>query len=325
MIPELRYEVRTAFCKRLKVPEKQSCKEWADLVKAAAQKLAGEQHSLALIVMARRCVALNEAGLAAEIFQMSIKNQDLNAKPYLNLAVLEYAKEIEDWKLAEACIQRVLSDPESPRVASLWREASKIAYHGNKFHDWIEDLEKAYELEFAALPKTVNLDQFRKDYDVLFTQLEQRCDQLADGSRNEKDSFSRTIQRAAQRWRKIDPDNTAACHRTAKMLGKLGQATAAWNYWTTPLAASPDQSATWTTFAVAMDGDHRFTVADNAWSTAFECEPTNPEILLHHARFLQKSKQNDRARQLLTRVTTGQWQPRFENAKSEANALLSGQ
>ena len=324
-VPALRSEIRAAFAKQFKTPEGQSCGAWADLVKEAAQTLSTRNQPLALIVIARQCVALSEAALAAEIFQMGIKDQNLAVKPQLNLAALQYAKEASDWGLAEACVQRVLSDANSQSDSSLWRDAANIARQRLKFRESIEFLEKAYELEFAALPKTVNLETFRQEYQSLFEQLEQRSEQLAEASREDQEAFSRIVQRAAARWREIDSDDTSACHRTARILTKLGQATAAWNYWTTPLSEAPDLSSVWTTFATAMDAEHRFNIADKAWSTAFACEPTNPEILLQHSQFLRNTKQEARAQTMLTSITSGNWQPRFDGTKAKAQTLLTGQ
>ena len=247
-----------------------------------------------------------------------------HCQPRLNLAALDYAKEAGDWEQAEACVRRALADEKLQKVPKFWRDAADIARRLHKFNDWIEFLDRAYELEFAALPKTVNLEAFRKDYDSLFGQLDQRTEQLAEAKPSEKMSFARMVQRAAARWRDIDVDDTAACHRTATILTKLGLATAAWNYWTTPLAEAPDRSTVWQTFAAAMHSQQRLVVADRAWSTAFVCEPTNPEILLQHAQFLRSTRQEHRARELLTKITTSTWQPRFENVKQQAQALLAG-
>jgi len=275
--------------------------------------------------MARSCVALSEPTLAAAIFQLAIKDQDLSAQPRLNLAALGYAKEAGNWERAEACVRRALADEKLQNISKLWRDAADIAHRLHKFHDWIEFLDHAYELEFAALPKTMNLEAFRQDYENLFGQFDQRTEQLADanGKHSEKIAFARLVQRAAARWRDIDDDDTAACHRTAAILTKLGLATAAWNYWTTPLAETPDRSTVWQTFAAAMHSQQRIDVADRAWSTAFACEPTNPEILLQHAQFLRSTRQEHKARELLTKITTGTWQPRFENTKQQAQELLT--
>lgn len=323
MAPELTSTTRDAFVKHFKTANGQSCGPWSELVREAAEKLVEKDRPFGLIELARRCVALTEPVLAAEIFKLAIKDQDLAAKRELNLAALEYAKEAGNWEQAEACVKRALTDAELNQVAALWRDGAKTAQQLQKFNDWMQRLERAYEIEFAALPKTVNLETFRQDYEALFGQLEQRAEQLADAPQAEKVAFARMIQRAATRWREIDTDDTSPCHRTARMLTKLGLAAAAWNYWTTPLAATPDQSGVWVAFANAMNGEHRFLVADRAWTTAFECEATNPEILLQHAQFLRSANQELRARELLTKITTSNWQPRFDNTKAQAQTMLS--
>lgn len=322
-VPNLRSEVRTAFVKQSKTPDGQSCTQWVEVVREAVQQLSTMDRPMSLVSIARRCVALGEPAFAAEIVQKAIKDQDLKAKQKLNLAVLEYSKDASDWSLAEACVKLALSDALLQQKSGLWRDAARVGHRQQKFSEWIENLEKAYEIEFAALPKTVNLEKFRQDYDALFGQLEERTEQLVDANRADKESFARVVQRAAMRWREIDTDDTIACHRAARMLSKLGFATAAWNYWTTPLAEKPDLSTAWTSLANAMENEHRFKVADKAWATAFVCEPTNPEILLNHARFLQSTHQKDRARSLLLAIITGNWQPRFEGTKTQAQTMLA--
>ncbi len=337
-LPALNGDTRSAFVKHLKTPAGQPCGPWGELVLEAARLDQPERASVRfgnntndkpdasafrLIGLARACVSLSEPTLAAAIFQLAIKDQDLVAQPRLNLAALTYAKEASHWEQAEACVQRALADEKLQKVSQLWRDAAAIKHQLRKFSEWIECLDRAYELEFAALPKTVNLETFRKDYDSLFGQLDQRTEQLADAQQSDKLAFARLVQRAAARWRDIDVDDTAACHRTAAILTKLGLATAAWNYWTTPLAETPDRSTVWQAFATAMHSQQRFIVADRAWSTAFACEPTNPEILLQHAQFLRSTRQEHKAHELLTKITSSTWQPRFENTKQQAQQLLA--
>ncbi|MBC8114612.1 MAG: hypothetical protein H7062_09565, partial [Candidatus Saccharimonas sp.] len=213
-LPELNGETRSAFVKHFKTPDGQPCGPWGELVKEAAQKLAEKKRPHTLIALARACFSLSEPALAAEVFQLAIKDQDLAAHPRLNLAALAYAKEAGNWEQAEVCVRHALANEKLQQVSQLWRDAANIAHHLKKFHDWIDSLDRAYELEFAALPKTVNLETFRQDYDSLFGQLDQRTEQLADAKQSEKLTFARMVQRAASRWRDIDTDDTTACHRT---------------------------------------------------------------------------------------------------------------
>lgn len=321
---ELTTETRAAFAKHYKTAEGAACGPWGEIVRDAAQKLAELKRPFTLIEMARRCVALGERALAAEIFSLAVQGQDLNAKPVLNLMALEYAREAMDWDLAATCVDRALADEKQKGNSKLWRVAADVAHQRKKYVEWMESLDHAYELEFAALPKTVNLEEFRKDYEQLFTEFDQRTEQLLEAKQVDKLAFARIVQRAASRWRDIDVDDTAACHRTAKILTRLGMVSAAWNYWTSPLAEAPDQSSAWLTFANTMNSEQRFSVADRAFDTAFSCEPTNPEILLQHAVFYRATGQEPKAREMLTRITTSQWQPRFDAIKSQAMTLLSG-
>ncbi len=334
---------RSAFVKHFKTRDGQPCGPWSELVLEAARldqperasvrfendnsnnsNLEPDASAFRLIALARSCIALSEPTLAASIFELAMKEQNLVAQPRLNLAALTYAQEAGHWELAEACVQRALADEKLQKVSQLWRDAAAIKQQLLEFSEWIECLDRAYELEFAALPKTLDLNAFRIDYGNLFNQFDQRTEQLVGAKPSEKVAFAHVVQRAAARWRDIDVDDTVACHRTAFILAKLGLPTAAWNYWTTPLAETPDRSAVWTTFASAMHSQQRFVVADRAWSTAFACEPTNPEILLQHAQFLRSTRQEQKARELLTKITTSTWQPRFENTKQQAQSLLSG-
>ena len=346
--PILNGDTRAAFVKHFKTPNGQPCGPWGELVKEAAHKL-GEPEGVSprtpaivrgltptgspeigrlfvadrLIALTRACVSLSEPALAAEIFQLAIKDQDLVAQPRLNLAALTYAQEANNWELAEACVQRALVDEKLQKVSQLWRDAAHIAEQRRKFDDWIEFLDRAYELEFAALPKTLDLNAFRVEYGNLFNQFDQRTAQLATAKQSEKVAFAHIVQRATARWRDIDVDDTVACHRTAFILAKLGLPTAAWNYWTTPLAETPDRSAVWQSFAIAMHAQQRIAVADQAWTTAFACEPTNPELLLQHAQFLRSSRHEHKARELLTKIINNTWQPRFDSTKQQAQQLLA--
>jgi ferric-dicitrate binding protein FerR (iron transport regulator) len=321
-VPDLGGTTRGAFVRHFKTPDGQPCQAWGELVDGAARKLAEKKQPRKLIALARGCVAMGEPVLAAGIFKLAVQDQDLASNQPLNLAALAYAKEAGDWELAEACVGRALADANLQQIPQLWRDAANAEHHLRKFKEWIESLDRAYEIEFVALPKRVNLEAFRRDYDSLFTQLEERAEQLADDNLLARLSFARVVQRAATRWRDIDVNDTAACHRTAKILTKLGFATAAWNYWTTPLAETPDQPGVWLSFASAMQSQQRSADADRAWTIAFDCEPTNPDILLMHSQFLQSTGQEEKARELLAKIINGTWQPRFENTKQQARMLL---
>lgn len=325
VVPEVLSDVHTAFVRHFKTENGQPCDPWCDILMASASELIQKKQPIAAIELARRCIAVNEQDLVAKILDRVMKDQ-VAADPFeLNLSVLKCAKEAGFWERAAAAVRQVLQHEQGKNIPRFWRDAAEISLHRQKFEDSVNELERASELEFASLPKSVNLQAFRQSYEELFTRFEERTEQLLQAGAAEKASFARQIQRAAGRWRSIDTNDTICCHRTAKMMTKLGLATAAWSYWTTPLANSPDQSAAWIDFAVAMNSEQRFNIADKAWSTAFQCESTNPDILLQHAQFLRSTNQTQRSREILTRITTSTWQPRFEGVKNQAQLILNGE
>jgi ferric-dicitrate binding protein FerR (iron transport regulator) len=324
MVPDLTSDLRLAFVGRFGTIDGTPCRQWGEKIRAAAFELDAKKHGVLLVELGRRIrmVAAAESALAAEIVERAVQSHD-PADLHFKLIMLQYSMEAGDWIQAEVYSQPLLADKKYGEYSRTWGDAATVAHHRQKYADWIEFLDRESQIEFANLPKAMNLEVFRKSYETLFEKFDQRADQLVSATPADRLALAQIVQRATKRWRDIDTDETAACHRTAKILTKLGLVTAAWDYWTTPLAGTPDQSGPWISFATAMNEQHRYLAADGAWSTAFEMEPTNPEILMQHAQFLRSTGQEHRATEVLTRITSGTWQPRFEPVKSQAHTMLA--
>jgi Flp pilus assembly protein TadD len=71
-----------------------------------------------------------------------------------------------------------------------------------------------------------------------------------------------------------------------------------------------------------MQSENRTREADHAWQVAFTCEPTNPELLLAHAATLREAGETERADELLRRIVSGKWQPRFDEVRKNAQRQL---
>ena len=59
-------------------------------------------------------------------------------------------------------------------------------------------------------------------------------------------------------------------------------------------------------------------LAERAYANAFEAEPTNAQILWDHAQLLKQHGKREESRELLRRLATGKWQPRFHQIQSQA-------
>jgi len=116
----------------------------------------------------------------------------------------------------------------------------------------------------------------------------------------------------------------AACHAAARILEILGEQELAWDYWTTPLAASPNDSSAWMALGRSLRDRSRIRDADRAFSEAFVCEQTNPDILIERADMLLLDGQREAAMRLYGQISDGTWQPRFNGTKSRATAVVNG-
>ena len=85
--------------------------------------------------------------------------------------------------------------------------------------------------------------------------------------------------RAADRWRAVDNDPTAACEAAAHVLTRLGDRDLAWDYHTTPVGLKPNESGPWWGLAETLGKQGDLDLADRAFRAASESEPTNPQIL----------------------------------------------
>ena len=209
------------------------------------------------------------------------------------------------------------------QIPGLWRFASKLAEDSGRKRLAAERLERAIQLEFATRPTVINILTVRTDY----TELLAKCEELITASTTLElappaDLAARIIQ-AADQWRTLDDDDTAACQTASRLLAKLNSKELAWDYLTTPLAENSGESAPWIALARSLGTDTQTDLADMAWTQAFELESTNPEILLEHARLLQTAGRIAPAKLLLKRAVDGTWQPRFAGAVQHCRDLLN--
>src|SRR5262249_43614458 len=141
-------------------------------------------------------------------------------------------------------------------------------------------LEKALELEYQRLPETINLEDVRSQYGSLLAHYEKLAAAQALVHGQLPANFVPRVLRAADRWRELDRDRAAdVCQRAARIFKQLGERELAWDYLTTPIALAPSESAPWLQLGNALSMEGERALADRAFVSAFEAEPTNPSIL----------------------------------------------
>ncbi|HUG93505.1 MAG TPA: VIT domain-containing protein [Planctomycetaceae bacterium] len=227
-----------------------------------------------------------------------------------------------EFERADRLLTPLLDDERLRDVPGLWRWAAAAAHgHGN-VAEAIVRVDRAVQLEFDQLPETIDLAAFREQYTNLLTFYQNAATAARDDGAALPDDFTALVLRAADRWRRIDPDDTAACQAAAKVLQALGHNELAWAYLTTPLGQRPNEAAPWTELAVQLQTDGRIDEAADAYATAFEIEPTNAQILWDHSQMLESAARPADAASLYRRLAEGPWQPRFQGLQVQAREKL---
>jgi tetratricopeptide (TPR) repeat protein len=317
LTPVLSDEIRFGF-----IAQFGDSKAWSDIILASAEPLAKEKRSFALMQLAQQCATITEADTATQLLDKAITGVNLKKRPDLLITGLQCLITIGDWKLAEEFARQLMQYRNADGNAALWRTASRIAGALGDGDESLRRLEQAMRLEFAAMPDIVNVQSLRSDYNKLFDRFTMFAEESLAAKKRLPEDFVERIAQAADAWRSVDPDPTQACQRAAKLLQLVGLHDAAWEYWTTPLVNTANSSAAWSNLAGALQETNQLHLADQAWSEAFTAEPTNPELLWHHATLLRSQGYTERAKPLLQKIVTGKWQPRFANIQSQARSAL---
>jgi predicted Zn-dependent protease len=251
--------------------------------------------------------------------EAALKDLPPEKHPLTALRAAGYLMGQNRYAQAESFILPLLRAEGWSQLPGLWRKASEIASKQNDEPLSVARLERALLLEYETLPDLINLQDIRTNYGALLSRMES----LAAAKVPETDLKERAI-RVADRWRVLDPDDTAACQSAARLLAHLGEEDLAWDYLTTPLADRPNESAPWLALAQEMAGQQKIDWADRAYRLAFEAEATNAQILWDHAEFLRQHSRLEEAQELLEKLARGDWQPRFSQLKTQAQQRLNG-
>jgi tetratricopeptide (TPR) repeat protein len=224
--------------------------------------------------------------------------------------------------LLQPLLDKLLADEGYARWPGLWRLAATLAERRGQAARSLQCTERAMDLEYQSLGEQVNVQTIRTQYGQLLGRYQQVAAALATvGSQPPADFLDRVI-RAADRWRAIDTDPTAACQAAARIFADLGAADLAWAYLTTPLAARPNEAAPWVSLAETLRQQGQFELADRAYASAFEAEPTNARILWDRAQVLQQTGRAAEAKKLLRQISESEWQPAFSGLKSQAKEAV---
>ncbi|MCK6471460.1 MAG: FecR domain-containing protein [Planctomycetes bacterium] len=291
---------------------------WQDLMKSAAKQLLDAGRRTELVRLAWQVRQVGDPTLAEDLFAEAFVAPAKDETLALAMAGIEYLWQAGQLPRAEALIEPLLSDERYSRSASLWQLAGRIAEQRGRLAHALHCAEQAMELSFQNLPDVINVQALRQDFGALLYWYQRVADAVATLETTPPERFVARVVRAADRWRALDSDPTAACQAAARILNSLGLRELAWDYLTTPLAARPNEAQPWLSLASVLMQQGDLALADRAYALAFEAEPTNAQILWDRAQALLQNGRREEARKLYKQLADGEWQPRFQWIKQQA-------
>ncbi|MFH1266012.1 MAG: hypothetical protein ABIK89_09805, partial [Planctomycetota bacterium] len=296
--------------------------KWQKLIRQTASKLIDDGARTALIHLAWQVHQVGDQPLAEEIVGAAVSTVPKKQRLKTTLAAVEYFWHTGQHPRAHTMLMPLLHDEKYAQWPSLWRLAGQIAEARGMTARGINYVERAMQLEHENLPQVVNLQTVRQDYSRLLDGYQRLASAIATMETQPPQAFLARVIRAADRWRAIDPDPTAACQTAARIFGDLGEAELAWDYLTTPLAARPNEAAPWVNMAKMLRRQGHLELADRAYASAFEAEPTNAQVLWDRAQVLLEAGRSEDAKKLLRQVADGKWTPQFDWIQTRARQYV---
>lgn len=285
--------------------------------------LVGKKAWRTAVVLAWQMHQVGEAPLAEELLADTLQLVPEQERGLAQLAAVEFLWQSGQAHRADALLHRVLdSDRDLAGRSALWRLASSFAFRLGLTAKGVACLEKAMDMEFERLPLFVDLQVVRNDYRGLLTHYRQLATALTILEAKAPREFLAKVVRAADRWRSLDPDHAEPCTLAAGILKHVGARELAWDYLTTPIGRKPNEAQPWLQLAQAQIAEAEYELADRAYAAAFRAEATNAQILWDRARNLQNLGRMEDARALYRQLAEGEWQPRFQWLKTQAQQHL---
>jgi tetratricopeptide (TPR) repeat protein len=296
--------------------------QWQTSIRAAAKKLIDAGARQSAVYLAFQVQQVDDPVLAEEVFDMALCGVPESERLGLTLARIEHFRQTKQLSRADALLQTVLNDKQYADWPALWYLAEAIAGARGMTARAIGFRQRAMDIEFEHLPEKVNIEVIRNDYGQLLARYEKLATAIGPSHDASPPELLAGVIRAADRWRQLDTDPTAACQAAARVLGELGETDLAWDYLTTPLSVQANEAASWTNLAQMLRQQGHVDLADRAYVAACDAEPTNAQVLWDRAELLWENGRRDQARPLFRQIATGSWGPQFSALQSRAKQYV---
>ncbi len=316
-LPIIDHDFRSAF-----VNDGDKEHDWQHVLRERVPAVREKLGIAALPCLAWQCSQLGGELLAEELLTRALAGAEGDARPATVLATVEYCWHRGQQQRAMALIDDLLADGEQAERRDLLELGAWMAASRQALAKALRYRERLVDLEMAAMPEVVNLQRVRSTFGTLLGQYEQLARAMAALEEEVPLKLVAKVVRAVDRWRILDGDNPQACTTAARILDLVGAEELAWEYLTSPLARRSNEAAPWLDLAVQLRQRADYAKADLAYDNAFALEPTNAQILWDRAQLQLQTGNPAGARELYQRIAEGEWQPRFDRLKQQAERWL---
>jgi len=308
----------------LSEPMPETSQPLTEFMRKTTQSLIEHDRYVDAILLAWQCSELDCDSQSKEILTSALSSVSAEARFETTLVAVNFLLHTEQYARADALVASLLEEEAYAKMESLWQLASHIAKKRGMLARSLGFREKAMELQHQSQGRSgkVNVRTIRAAYGDLMDGYLELANAVTTLDREPPAKLVARVVRAADRWRSLDDDPTAACNAATKVLNTLGAEQLAWDYLTTPLAMRPNEAEPWRNLARTLRADGELELADRAYAAAYEAEPTNAQILWDHADLLQLAGRFTQARRLYQQIARGDWQPRFHWLQQKAKERL---
>lgn len=320
LLPPIDPSIRQEFRKGDGGPE-----AWNDLIRDVHSKLMEKKSLRAAILLALKSRQFGDTALGDELFVAVLDRLPEADRPDVALIAVQHLRQSDENEKADSLLSPILKDERLVLSSNLWRLAAELAEKRGKRALALARLERALDMDFRSTTDFVNLEAVRKDYGELLSRYEKLVDAAATLETEPPADLLQRVIRAADQWRSLDDDDTSACQTASRVIQKLGEKELAWDYLTTPLALRPNEASPWLSLAKALAEQKQIDLASQAYTSAFDSEATNAQILWDHAQMLKTNGRFKESRRLLKQIAAGKWQPRFQPVKQKAVQAITNQ
>jgi hypothetical protein len=272
---------------------------FAKLLRDTAAGLVKDGRRVAAVALAWQCCELEAPALADELLSAAlddIPDRERRAAP--TLAAVEYLTQTHQYDRADQLLQGLLADEQFAKSAGLWRMGYELALHRKQPTRAFACLAEALEREYREMPDWIDVQAVRRDYGALLAHYAEVVRAMATLGQKPPADLAAKVVRAADRWRWLDVDGTAASGAAFQGLRGLGREDLAWDYLL--MSSGVDQPGfAWANLAQSLQQQDDFGLAARAYEQACLANPGNADLVRARADSLMRAGHAAEGREIL--------------------------